>query len=508
MTAVDGDGREHAAPVTEGHLVAGRYRLVGVLGSGATAQVYRAVDTRLGRTVAVKVFRTGTDSPAARRLASEARLLASLRHPGLVSVYDAGTDDGRPYVVMTLVDGETLRERLARGPLAPGTCGRLGAALAGVLAHVHAAGIIHRDVKPSNVLLDRAGLPYLTDFGISRLLDSTRVTTTGMVVGTAAYMAPEQVRGELVGPEADVYALGLVLLECVTGQVEYPGTMLETAVARLSRPPRVPAGLPLPLRDVLVAMTAAAPEARPSAARCHELFGHGVHLGDAGDHGAEAPTVESAAPPPGTAALRPGPGPSALRSPRASRPWRGVAATAGVAAVVAAGLALAGAGGPAPATRDRPAAEAPLTSPATAPGGGSGARAGTAQTGVDPAGARVGGAPEAARVPGAGGGPAAAGASSGAVVTPPAASPAPSAVTPAATRDRAGPGRGGAGPKAGPRATKTRQAPGDGGGNDGGGGNDDDGGGNDGDGGGKDDRPDGGGRDGSSGEDGDGRAGR
>lgn len=329
-----------------GGLVGGRYRIEGQLGSGATARVYRAVDTRLGRTVAVKIFRAGTDGPAARRLADEARLLASLRHPGLVAVYDAGSDDGMPYVVMTLVEGETLRQRLVRGPVGADRCAALGAVLAGVLGHVHANGIVHRDVKPSNVLLDLAGSPLLTDFGISRLLDSTHVTTTGIVVGTVAYMAPEQVRGEPVGPPTDVYALGLVLLECLTGHVEYPGTLLEAAVARLARAPRLPADLPAPLREVLAAMTADDPRRRPTAERCRKL------LVDAS--AADDPTVRR------RVGVRPAsisPGSTPSTADIRSVPRRGLVgglAAAAVAAVVGAGLAVGG--DPAPATADRPAA--------------------------------------------------------------------------------------------------------------------------------------------------------
>ena len=123
---------------------------------------------------------------------------------------------------------------------------RIGARLADALAHVHAGGIIHRDLKPANVLLGADGRPRLADFGIARALDGTAVTGTGYVVGTAAYLAPEQVRGEWVGPAADVYALGLVLLEALTGRREYPGALVESATARLHRPPGIPEHLPSP----------------------------------------------------------------------------------------------------------------------------------------------------------------------------------------------------------------------------------------------------------------------
>jgi hypothetical protein len=146
---------------------------------------------------------------------------------------------------------------------------RLGAPLANALAHAHERGIVHRDVKPSNVLLDPRGSPKLVDFGIALLAGGIRLTAANEIVGTPAYLSPEQVRGETVGPATDVYALGLVLLECLTGEVVYGGTgWLETALARLHRQPTIPHDLPTGLRDLLTRMTAAEPSDRPSAAEC------------------------------------------------------------------------------------------------------------------------------------------------------------------------------------------------------------------------------------------------
>lgn len=247
-----------------GELLDGRYELGAVIGRGGMADVHRATDVRLRRAVAVKLFRAET-----QRSSSEARLLAALSHPGLVTVYDAAPEHDRPYLVMQLVEGPTLRRRLdLDGALAPGEAARLGARLADALAYVHAHGIIHRDMKPANVLLDRDGTCFLTDFGIARALGSARQTSTGHCVGTAAYLAPEQLRGEPVGPPADVYALGLVLLECLTGSTEYDGSDVEAAVARLSRPPRLPAWLPPAWTATLAAMTAGDPSQRPPAADC------------------------------------------------------------------------------------------------------------------------------------------------------------------------------------------------------------------------------------------------
>ncbi|MFF9362668.1 serine/threonine-protein kinase [Streptomyces griseoluteus] len=253
-------------------VLSGRYRLGARIGSGGMADVYEGVDTRLRRSVAVKVFRPGPDPQTEDRLTAEAVLLARLQHPGLVTVYDAGRHGDRTYLVMQLIKGPTLRSLLAGGALPERRVVDVGAALARVLAYVHRAGVVHRDVKPSNILLDAAGDPHLADFGIARLADATRHTAPDVLIGTAAYLAPEQVEGRRVGPTADVYALGLVLLECLKGELEYPGTPLEATVARLHRPPEVPARLPSELAALLRAMTAQDPEARPDAEQCAQAL--------------------------------------------------------------------------------------------------------------------------------------------------------------------------------------------------------------------------------------------
>lgn len=255
-----------------GRIVDGRYRLGSTLGSGGMAVVHRAWDLRLQRAVAVKLFVPNADPVAHLRFHEEARTLAGLSHPGLLAVYDAGADGDRPYLVMQLVEGGNLRQRLEDGPLPAGEVRALGARLADTLAHVHDHGVIHRDVKPPNVLLDalldELGRPYLADFGIARLVEASRITATGQFIGTAAYLAPEQVLGQDGGPPIDVYALGLVLLECLTGRTEYAGTDVEAAVARLHREPVVPDGVPPDLTALIAAMTARDPAARPTAAEC------------------------------------------------------------------------------------------------------------------------------------------------------------------------------------------------------------------------------------------------
>ncbi|HEX3260143.1 MAG TPA: serine/threonine-protein kinase, partial [Pseudonocardia sp.] len=249
-------------------LVAGRYRLDRIVGTGGAAVVHEGCDLDTGERVAVKVYRSdGSAHPTQHH--RELKALTSLRHPGLVALLDGGTEpgpDGRTYVVTDLVEGPSLARRLDAGPLSADEVRVLAIGLGEALAHVHARGFVHRDVKPANILLEHGHRPRLADFGIARALDGTVYTATGAVAGTAAYLAPEQVRGEAVDPSVDVFALGLVLIEALTGEREYPGTLAESAAARLHRRPVVPAGLPADLAAVLAAMTDPDPAARPSAA--------------------------------------------------------------------------------------------------------------------------------------------------------------------------------------------------------------------------------------------------
>ncbi|MCD2188568.1 serine/threonine-protein kinase [Actinomycetospora soli] len=252
---------EAGPPSTVG---AGRYTLGDLIGRGGAAEVYRARDELLGRDVAVKLFPAGVGEADESRRQREVQTLAGMNHPGLVTIYDVGAEGSRAYFVMQLIEGESLADRIRTGPLRPGDVVALGAALGDALTYVHRHGVVHRDIKPGNVLLDTEGRPHLSDFGIAVLADATNITATGMVIGTASYLSPEQVRGQPVGPASDVYALGLVLLECITARREYPGNALEAAVARLHRPPDVPTDLPPALYGLLVAMTRDEPAERPT----------------------------------------------------------------------------------------------------------------------------------------------------------------------------------------------------------------------------------------------------
>ncbi|TFC38633.1 serine/threonine protein kinase [Cryobacterium sp. TMT2-42-4] len=240
------------------------------------ASVYRATDLFLGRTVAVKLFRLDTaDDAGPERQSGEVTVLASLNHFALVTLFDAGTAviDGvsRTYIVMELVDGTDLRSKIADGALHPDEVAAMGADLAEALHYVHAQGIIHRDIKPANVLLAPSGFPgramhaKLADFGIARLFDATRLTATGSLLGTAGYLSPEQALGSTIGPPSDVYSLGLVLLECLTGERAFTGTAIESAMARLQRQPHIPADLGQSWATVLGGMTIREPADRLSA---------------------------------------------------------------------------------------------------------------------------------------------------------------------------------------------------------------------------------------------------
>jgi eukaryotic-like serine/threonine-protein kinase len=240
-----------------------RYRIDELIDRGGMADVYRGRDVRLERDVAVKVLR---EVEHERRFAAEARTLARLQHPNLVRLLDAGTDNGDAFLVLELLGGATVRQMLNGGALPSDRVARIGTETTAALDYIHRQGIVHRDVKPSNLMLDAYGSIRLADFGIARLLGATRITGTHQAIGTMAYIAPEQLEGGEVGPPTDVYSLGLVLIECLTGRRVFDGPPAEAAAARMSRDPDVPAALPGGWPGILAAMTARDPHTRPSAA--------------------------------------------------------------------------------------------------------------------------------------------------------------------------------------------------------------------------------------------------
>jgi serine/threonine protein kinase len=205
-------------------LAGGRYRIEEVLGRGGMASVYLARDGELERQVAVKVLAEHlADTPGFReRFLREARLAAQLSHPNVVQVFDVGEDAGRPFIVMEYVEGATLAEELKqRGKLDPAEVVDLALQVCGGLEHAHAAGLVHRDIKPQNLLLRADGTVKIADFGIARAAETTRFTQVGSVLGTAAYLSPEQALGEEVTAAADIYSLGCVLYELLTGRTPH-----------------------------------------------------------------------------------------------------------------------------------------------------------------------------------------------------------------------------------------------------------------------------------------------
>ena len=268
-------------------VLGGRYRLGEVIGRGGMSSVYAARDQNLGRDVALKLFAPqAADADELKRQEAEIRLLATLNHPSLVTLFDAGVDtrvpdQPRPFLTMELVEGQDLRSRIRHSRVPLDELSVVGAGVADALAYVHGLGIIHRDIKPANILLIqvRPGEPVrpkLTDFGIARIADGTRLTATGTMVGTAAYLSPEQAMGSPLSPASDIYSMGLVLLECIKGTVEYPGSAVESAVARLHRPPEIPADLPTEWQHLLASMTALEPLERPSAADLEAALRHAL----------------------------------------------------------------------------------------------------------------------------------------------------------------------------------------------------------------------------------------
>ncbi len=276
-------------------LLKGRYRPGSVIGRGGMAKVYRARDEQLGRDVALKLFGAIASSTSSSPVFdAELRVLASLNHHGIVTLLDAGIDDSvpeepHPFLIMELVTGPNLEQAIAKGELTSRAIAEIGYDLSEALHYVHGRGVVHRDLKPSNVLLVEygdAGLrtrARLTDFGIAfdtaAALGPEETNTTG----TAAYLSPEQVLRDLVGPASDVYALGLLLLECFTRHIEYPGDPATSAVARLKSDPVIPGELSDSWRSLLGGMLQRDPAQRPPT-RDVMLALRQIIIEDAGRH--------------------------------------------------------------------------------------------------------------------------------------------------------------------------------------------------------------------------------
>jgi serine/threonine protein kinase len=240
----------------------GRYRILHRLGDGGTAEVYAAEDTLLHRKVALKIMRCGeADDRQSRHFEREARSASMLNHPNVVTIYDVGRDGDVQYIATELVDGETLRQRIERGPMTIVETLEIGCAIASALAAAHEAWLVHRDIKPENVAIRRDHVVKVLDFGVSAFAgdgDSTDpIRRPGAFVGTLFYLSPEQVRGELIiDDRADIYSLGVVMYEMLTGYVPFVGRAVIDVLAQIveREPDPLPQLVPAPLREIVMSM--------------------------------------------------------------------------------------------------------------------------------------------------------------------------------------------------------------------------------------------------------------
>jgi len=288
--------------ITEGSVIGG-YQIQDRIGQGASAIVYRGVHLKLGRPVALKFLPLLHQELARSRFLREAKALRRMNHPNVVQVLDTGEAEGMPYMVFDYVAGGSLADRMAVEFLPVGEALSLLDGIAKGLDYAHRQGIVHRDVKPANVLLDTNGVPVIADFGLVRLLEQPSATAVGMFAGTPAYMSPEQAEGQAIGPASDQYSLAAMAYELLTGQVPFPGdTVSEVLTALLTRPPVAPStvrtGLSLQVDAVLLKGLSKQPEQRwPS---CQDLVDELLEAMVA--NLPTGPVAPQAAPPPPAAA--------------------------------------------------------------------------------------------------------------------------------------------------------------------------------------------------------------
>ena len=324
-------------------MLGGRYELRDLIGTGGSGAVHLAHDRTLGRDVAVKLLRPGQDGLAHARLRTEARLAAALTHPGIARLLDLGEDERppaeggatTPYLVMEYVAGSTLRQVLRTGDrLTVEKALNVLAQVADALAAVHDAGIVHRDLKPGNIMLAEDGRAVLLDFGIARHHDGEPLTLTGTIVGTVDYISPEQASGASAMAASDIYALGMVIYECLTGlRPLNRDTQVSTLMAHATTPvPSLPPTFAPGLRDLVAAMVNLDPTARPGATAVAERARELLRAGAARRVLAVLPMDAT-----GRAASR--------EMRRTVRRWHGIVALCAVALAVVAGLVMATRGG-------------------------------------------------------------------------------------------------------------------------------------------------------------------
>lgn len=258
-----------------GKVLANRYRIGERIGGGGMALVYRAEDLQLGRDVAVKVLRGqfGSDEEFIRRFRREAQNAASLSHPNVVQIYDVGQDEDQYYIVMELVEGSTLKELIQnQGPLPPSDSARIAIEILGALSHAHQNRIVHRDIKPHNILISKDGRVKVTDFGIARATTTDTVTHTGSIMGSAHYFSPEQANGQPTGDRSDIYSVGIVLYEMITGVVPFQGESPITVALKHIRDLPVPPSqrsseVPAELEHIILRTLEKDPERRYGSAQ-------------------------------------------------------------------------------------------------------------------------------------------------------------------------------------------------------------------------------------------------
>jgi serine/threonine protein kinase len=261
----------------EDKLIGDRYEIITRLGAGGMANVYKARCTILNRIVTVKILKSelAADKDFVRRFQVEAQAVASLSHPNIVSIYDVGEENGLPYLVMEYVEGSNLKEIIQeRGPLSPSETVNIGLQACAALAHAHGKGIIHRDIKPHNIMVTPGGRIKVTDFGLARVLSvpSGTMTQSGTVMGSVHYFSPEQARGEESGPKSDIYALGVVLYECLVGHVPFQGdNPISIALKHIQEQPpslhKENQAIPVELEETIFRAMAKNPADRFSTAR-------------------------------------------------------------------------------------------------------------------------------------------------------------------------------------------------------------------------------------------------
>jgi serine/threonine-protein kinase len=318
----------------------GRYRLVRVLGRGGMGEVWQAYDTTMNRVVALKVLpaNLADDDTYQRRFRREAQMAAGLDEPHIVPIHDFGEIDGRLYVTMRLIEGKTVHELLQDGPLSPQRSVAIVEQIAAALNAAHRVGLVHRDVKPSNILVTEEDFAYLIDFGIARTAGATKLTSTGSTIGTLAYMAPERLSTDNSDARADIYALTCVLHECLTGVQPFPGDSMERQVAgHLSLPPPRPStlrpGVPPGMDQVIATGMAKNPDNRYATTRDLAAAARAALTAPAPPAAHDQPTAAGSWPPPAPAVTYPAtppaphqqwpgvPAPAWQPAPTAQQPW-------------------------------------------------------------------------------------------------------------------------------------------------------------------------------------------